>query len=151
MCYSDDGTFTSGHADIMETVTINVAGVYDTCTTADCLAGTAYYCHALQGVATTAGSCALRHTWGMCGEPALGKPISGDGANGGVSHWCLNESCKSWVMSMRLPANVSPDSAKFRASGAECGPSSAKCGSISTDSGLISTKFSGNPRTCGRS
>lgn len=61
VCYSDDGTFTSGHADIMETVTINVAGVYDTCTTADCLAGTAYYCHALQGVATTAGSCALRY------------------------------------------------------------------------------------------
>lgn len=58
LCYSDVGTYANGNADLLE-VSLDVAGVYDDCTAANCLADTTYYCYAGRSSESNAGSCLL--------------------------------------------------------------------------------------------
>jgi hypothetical protein len=47
VCYSDDGKFGAGHADVVP-VTVDSPGVYDSCTGDNCLALRQFKCHALK-------------------------------------------------------------------------------------------------------
>jgi hypothetical protein len=59
VCYSDVGTFDgAAHVDLLD-VTIHVWGIYDDCSTADCLATQTYRCYARKDVENVEGSCAL--------------------------------------------------------------------------------------------
>jgi hypothetical protein len=58
LCYSSDGSFGTSNTDVLD-VTIDVAGVFDSCATADCLSEKRYNCYALRGAHSTLGSCAV--------------------------------------------------------------------------------------------
>ncbi|CAE7875776.1 CRWN1, partial [Symbiodinium microadriaticum] len=58
LCYSDDGSFSNDHVDLVN-VELIADGLISTCETAGCLAARSFRCHALLGKASEYGSCAL--------------------------------------------------------------------------------------------
>ena len=58
LCYSDDGSFSSGRVDLINVVLI-ADGLVSSCETAGCLAARAFRCHALLGIPSAYGTCAL--------------------------------------------------------------------------------------------
>ena len=58
LCYSDDGSFASGHVDLVSVMLI-ADGLTSNCETAGCLAARTFRCHALLGIASSYGTCAL--------------------------------------------------------------------------------------------
>ena len=58
LCYSDDGSFSSGHVDLVN-VELIADGLISSCETAGCLAARAFRCHALLGIPSAYGTCAV--------------------------------------------------------------------------------------------
>eukprot|EP00931_Biecheleriopsis_adriatica_P055485 TRINITY_DN32821_c0_g1_i1.p1 TRINITY_DN32821_c0_g1~~TRINITY_DN32821_c0_g1_i1.p1 ORF type:complete len:3996 (-),score=741.57 TRINITY_DN32821_c0_g1_i1:75-12062(-) len=58
LCFSDDGSFSTDHVDLIS-ATLQVDGILDVCNDLDCLATRTFRCHALLGIASAADTCVL--------------------------------------------------------------------------------------------
>lgn len=56
LCYSDDGSFSTGHVDLISVV-VTAEGIFSSCEEAGCLAARTFRCHALLGIPSALGSC----------------------------------------------------------------------------------------------
>eukprot|EP00434_Breviolum_minutum_P007150 symbB.v1.2.006311.t1/scaffold354.1/size221495/6 len=58
LCYSDDGSFSTGHVDLIN-VDITAQGIFSSCEVAGCQAARTFRCHALLGIPSEVGNCEL--------------------------------------------------------------------------------------------
>eukprot|EP00928_Gymnodinium_smaydae_P017588 TRINITY_DN16727_c0_g1_i2.p1 TRINITY_DN16727_c0_g1~~TRINITY_DN16727_c0_g1_i2.p1 ORF type:complete len:4009 (-),score=688.03 TRINITY_DN16727_c0_g1_i2:80-12106(-) len=118
LCYSDDGSFSPGHADVVDVV-LDGRGVEDPCTGEDCLAQRRYRCYSRIGEVGPAGVCSLpvsgfmtspgRFSW----SARLGQKFGGDGKPQALRQdgsWILfrpRTNCDYRVLLVLRPSGVS--------------------------------------------